>query len=1341
MKPTFSFLALGLWLATGCASAQTLEGYYYGHDSAPTGWEWQSPDSVAYNKLQPHARFFSFKTTDEARRVLPEHSSYVMNLDGRWRFHWVSQPSERPRDFMRPDFDASGWDLIDVPYSWNMAGIRPDSAWRYGLPIYSNQRVIFAHRVAPGDWKGGVMREPSKDWLTYQYRNEVGSYRRTFTLPKDWAGRDVHIHFDGVDSFFYLWVNGRYVGFSKNSRNLAEFDLTPYLNKPGKENVVAVEVYRHSDGSFLESQDMFRLPGIHRSVYLTAKPTVQVTDLVVETGFENDRTSTGRLKIKAALSNRSGKKQELSLRYKLYECELYSDDNHEFACDLPTQELKLGKEEETTLTGTIRDIEGIRPWSAERPQRYVLVGELKDKKGKTVETFSTYIGFREVEIKDTPADRDEFKLAGRYFYVNGQPVKLKGVNRHETNPTRGHAITREQMEQEVMLMKRGNINHVRNCHYPDDPYWYYLCDKYGIYLEDEANIESHEYYYGEASLSHVPEFKNQHVGRNMEMVRAHVNHPSIVIWSLGNEAGPGKNFVDAYNAIKAFDTSRPVQYERNNAIVDMGSNQYPAVDWVRGAVKGTYNIKYPFHISEYAHSMGNAVGNLADYWKAIESTNFFCGGAIWDWVDQAMNKYVPGSKTETFWAYGGDFGDKPNDGMFCMNGIMRPDLSPKAQYYEVKKVYQNVGVALTDTASFTIGIFNKNYFESLRDYDIVWSLWKNGCQVGATASLGALGETIGPRQQKSVRLDIDPATLDASAEYFIKVQFLQAGDKPWAKQGYVQMEEQLAVNTPAAQEAECTSHGTLTTREEEDSLLVEGEGFQAMFCKTTGELARLNYGGRELIAPQGGFRLDAFRAPTDNDNWACDSWVRAGLDRLHHKATACTVSKTKKGATVLAFTIESKADHTAQLRYSNRDRNPLDVYTIVEDEAEQPFKFTSNVVYTIFPDGTLSLKAAIGSNRPGLDLPRIGYTAKLDKRLDRFTYYGRGPVNNYNDRRTGQFIETHKQKVGDDIMLPKPQAMGNREEVRWCALTDESGHGVLFVADSLMSASALPWSQQELAGAAHPYQLPASGGTHLHLDAKVTGLGGNSCGQGGPLNADRTKASAHTFGFTIRPVNGGQFGERPLPAAGAEKPISIEQDKVGRVTLSSPEAGRTILYSLNGGKTLTYKAPFLFKQGGSVKVWYKDAGDKLSFTTQFDKIENVPLEVIYTSSYEPGEGNGSHLTDGDLNTIWHTQYGVTLAKYPHWVDFDAAEVKTMRGFTYTPRQDGANGRVKDYKIHVSQDGRTWKEIHNGSFPQGAGPHKVKFQTPVQARFVRFEALSEQNGQEYASGAEFAVQAD
>lgn len=1303
MKRTHLILFAGILCCSPAWADGTLGGYFYQQQEAPTGWEWQSPDSVAVNKQQPHAWFFSFRNIDEARKVLPENSSYWKSLDGMWKFHWAPNPDERPKDFFRTDYDVSKWDDIKVPMNWNMAGLQRDGKNKYGDPLYSNQRVIFQHSWQPmNDWKGGVMRTPPKDWMTYRNRNEVGSYRRTFTVPADWKGQEIYLNFDGVDSFFYLYINGKYVGFSKNSRNLAEFNITPYLNKEGEENTVAVEVYRHSDGSFLESQDMFRLPGIFRTVALTAKPQVQVRDFKAIPDLD-ETYSNAKLHITAQLQNLSKKAiKGYTIQYSLYANRLYSDENTLLSGVTASAKLagKLNAKGEIELEATLDAANKVNLWSAEAPHRYTLVGELKDAKGRTVQTFSTFVGFRKVEIKETPAEKDEFGLAGRYYYLNGQPIKLKGVNRHENNVKAGHTVSREQMEHEVFLMKRGNINHVRNCHYPDAPYWYYLCDKYGIYLEDEANIESHEYYYGKQSLSHVPEFRNAHIARNMEMVHATVNHPSVVIWSLGNEAGPGKTFVDCYNAIKAYDTSRPVQYERNNDIVDMGSNQYPSIAWVQGAVQGKYKLKYPFHISEYAHSMGNACGNLIDYWDAIESTNFFMGGAIWDWVDQALDKQDPATG-KTYWAYGGDFGkdNKPNDGMFCMNGIMRPDLTPKAQYFEVKKVYQNVGVKAIDMKQGQIEIFNKNYFEPLKNYQIVWSLYKDGVCVKKNQPLQGAKNIVGPREKGIYTLPYDYASLDANSEYFVTVQFLLGKDMPWAKKGYVQMEEQLRVkgaDVAAPSIAAVAKNGKAMKYQLDKAAKranITGENFQVAFDLNTGAIYSLKYGNQIIIKDGNGPQLDAYRAPTDNDAGIGyhNAWFKNGLYDLQHvvKSWTCTPNK-KDGTYKLDFTVESQGKEGCDVNYGNRDRDPESCYNFEKNKhalTDADLKFTSRQIYIIYKDGSIEMQSAIGANRSKVILPRIGYSMVLPSELNQYDYYGRGPVNNYNDRKTSQFIGWYHSPVAEQgIMLPKPQAQGNREEVRWCAVTNSQQQGVVFISDSTMSASALPWSQQELTLAAHPYQLPKSSGTHLHLDAKVTGLGGASCGQGGPLTPDQVRSTPTTFGFIIR------------PAVKSELPNLVKVSATGRKMV-------------------------------------KDIMQQMKQNQQ-----NTGLQIAFASSQEPDEGDAAYLVDGDPSTIWHTMYSITLAKYPHWVDFDAGKQKVIKGFTYLARQDGSlNGCIKDYEIYVSNDNKTWGEpVAKGSFEKTAKLQKVMFGKPVNARYVRLRALNEQSGQDYASGAEFTL---
>ena len=1275
---------LSLCLIAGtslCMAANTLSGFSYGNAEAPAGNEWESPESLAYNKEQPRATFWTFESLDKARLVLPQHSEYRISLDGEWKFHWSPTPDDRIVDFYKPDFNVSSWDNIEVPSNWNIAGIRKDGSKKYGTPIYVNQPVIFYHQVKPGDWKGGVMRTPPETWTTYKDRNEVGSYRRTFMVPEDWKDRECYIQFDGVDSFFYLWINGKYVGFSKNSRNAARFDISRFL--VAGENMVAVEVYRNSDGSFLEAQDMFRLPGIFRSVSVFSTSKIQIRDFRIIPDLTNDYTD-GALAISTDIRNLTGKDaKDLKITYRLYQNRLYSDENTPVEnAVVVTTPFNVSKGGESSQNITM-EVKNPKKWSAEQPWRYTLVAQLSDKTGKVLETVSAYVGFRKVELKEMTAEEDEFGLAGKYFLVNGKPVKLKGVNRHETNPSTGHYINHDRMLEEVMMMKRANINHVRNSHYPDDPYWYYLTDKYGIYLEDEANLESHEYYYGDASLSHVPEFRDAHVARNLEMVRSNVNSPSIVIWSLGNEAGPGENFVEAYNALKEFDDSRPVQYERNNNIVDIGSNQYPSVDWVRWAVKGDGNIKYPFHISEYAHSMGNAVGNLVDYWEAIESTNHFMGGAIWDWIDQSLYNY-DAATGEKYLGFGGDFGDYPNGGQFVMNGIIFGDMAPKPQYWEVKKVYQNVGVSKTDSLAKEIAVFNKNYFTPLDSYEVVWTLMEDGNPI-QTGKLDKVG-SVNAREKKNLPVPFDDSKLKPESEYFLDIEFRLAENTPWAEKGYVQMAEQLPVKSASGIPGvgDNQSGKKPSVSKDGNMINVTGENFKAQFDVTTGTLYSLLYDGKNIIVPGHGPELDAFRAYLNNDNWASSQWFANGLYNLKHKVTAFNQSKDKNGNPVLSFTVESQAPNGGKMQGNNGNTSGL--YSIDEEGFEpfsdEDFKLTANQVWTIYPDGSIEMNASIGSNMPWVVLPRLGYTLEVPDNFATFTYYGRGPEENYNDRKTGQFVGKYSAQVKDMATeYTRPQSNGNREEVRWAALTD-GNEGVLFVAPEGMSATAIPYTEMEIFKANHPYKLPNTDRTVMHLDLGVTGLGGNSCGQGGPLKQDRVMADRHRFSFIIRPAMQAQIEQKAKVTGSGVIPEEV--------VINLPE--------------------------------------------------KADLEAIYTSSFEPDYGEGTNLTDGDPTTIWHTMYSVTVAAYPHWVDFDAGEQKVIEGFSYLPRQDDNNtGNVKDYEIYVSDNTDDWgSPVAKGSFENNFRKKKVMFDKPVKGRYIRFKALNAQNGREYASGAEFEI---
>ena len=1271
LKISSACLLMALW---PCAWAQhtPLGGFAYGDKEAPTGKEWESVEELALNKEYPRAYFFSFDNEAQAAQVRPEKSPYWLSLNGQWRFHWCKTPDERPKDFYKTNYDASGWDMTPVPSNWNVQGIQKDGKLKYGLPIYVNQPVIFYHERKVDDWRQGVMRTPPQTWTTYEYRNEVGSYIRYFEVPREWKGREVYIDFDGVDSFFYLWINGKYVGFSKNSRNAASFNISKYLKKG--QNKLAVEVYRNSDGSFLESQDMFRLPGIFRTVALRSTPKVQIRNLNVLT--DTDNLSDWQLKVTAEVRN-LGKKEakDYRLQYAVYKNILYKDDAQKVDALQATTEVQAVAPNAIEKVSAAIDVKQPDMWSAEAPNRYVLVAQLVDKKGKVIEAASTYFGFRKVEIKDTKAEDDSFGNAGRYFYVNGKPIKLKGVNRHETHPEQGHVVTHAQMEEEVMLMKRANINHVRCSHYPPDPYWFYLSDKYGIYLEDEANIESHEYYYGKESLSHPKEWEKAHTARVVEMVEAAYNSPSIVIWSLGNEAGPGQNFVTAYNHLKTLDTSRPVQYERNNDIVDMGSNQYPSVAWVKGAATGKYDIKYPFHISEYAHSMGNAVGNLADYWEAIESSNYICGGAIWDWVDQALTNYTPDGKP--YAAYGGDFGDFPNDGQFVMNGIIFANRSPKPQYYEVQKVYQNIKVKKLSFDTFQIT--NKSYFEPMEGYEGVWKLYRNGELVEERSF------DVSPlKPQMKGIVTIAPKRMDSKSEYIVVIEFRQAADRPWAKQGFVQAREQFIIQEAGQKPAIATVAKGNALELSPDKKMIVGKDFSVMFDFDKGTIETLRYGNNTIIE-NSGLALNAFRAFTNNDRWAYQQWFAKGLHNLQHKALAKSVKANADGSYSYSFTVQSQAPNAAKIEGGTASGRNKIVELTDRPFTDADFRFVTNQVFTVYPDGSIEVQASIASNDDFVNLPQLGYLVTMPKTYFRFTYYGRGKQDNYPDRKSGAFLGIYESDVLKEAAnFPKPQDVGHHQDSRWAALTNMRGAGAIFVGTQPMDVAALPYTAQEMTLAGHPFELPNPSATYLQLNIATTGVGGNSCGPT-PLQRDRVMATQHRFGFIIRPAQA-KLAEAANVSASTEAPAFV----AGLINRST-----------------------------------------------------IPMKVIFASSEEVGAGNATHLVDGNPNTIWHSAYSVTVAKHPHWVDFDLSKEVSFKGISYLPRTDEAgNGDVKDFSISISDDAKTWKEVHKGSFSYNRGTvQQVLFKSPVKARYVRFTALSEQYGQDFASGAEFGLIAE
>ncbi|TRX70732.1 discoidin domain-containing protein, partial [Carboxylicivirga sp. M1479] len=760
------------------------------------------------------------------------------------------------------------------------------------------------------------------------------------------------------------------------------------------------------------------------------------------------------------------------------------------------------------------------------------------------------------------------------------------------------------------------------------------------------------------------------------------------------------------------------------------------------AVTGEMNIKYPFHISEYAHSMGNACGNLIDYWNAIESTNFFCGGAIWDWIDQAVYNYREDGTR--YLAYGGDFGDKPNSGQFVMNGILFAERDLKPQYYEVKKVYQHIGFNAFDIKEGEIEIFNKYYFKSLADYNLSWSLWENGTEI----ENGQLAfEPIAARTKTTVNLPYDFDKFKAGSEYFVKLQLTLKNNEPWADKGFVEAEEQFLLKAktevPAMAAVAKAAGGQVKLTDAANNIKeVSGQNFIAKFNMADGSLYGLAYNGQLIIADGNGPKLDAFRAFVNNDTWGYKSWYEKGLHNLQHKAIDSKIRSNADGTTTLAFTVVSQAPNAAK-QHGGTSGNVLSVEELTNEKfGEDDFRFVTNQIWTVYPDGSVELQSSITTNDEQFVLPRLGYSMTIPKVYENLTYYGRGPIGNYNDRKTAQNIQKYTTTVAEELVnFPKPQDMANHEETRWCALTNNRHVGALFVAADEMVVSALPYTAQDMGTAAHIYELPEPGDITLHLDMKVTGLGGASCGQGAPLKHDRVYAGQNDFGFIIRPA-GEDLDQIAHVTPSGVVPVTITRSANGKVKISSTKEDAQYIYAVNGGKAKAYSVPFSMREAGTIKAWFK--GNKYSEVSMtFNKIEKIETRVVFVSSEEPGAGTAAtNLVDGDPSTTWHTMYSVTVAQFPHWVDFDCGEAKTIKGFTYQPRQSGRNGDIKDYTIHVSMDGENWGEpVHEGQFSKDKKEKRVLFKEPLKARYMRFTGVSSQNGQDFAGGAEFGILAE
>jgi beta-galactosidase len=1011
--------------------------------------DWENPEVVGRNKEPGHGTLMVYPDVETALGCDPTASPYFQSLNGNWKFNCVSKPADRPVDFYRPDFDVSQWAEIPVPSNWEMHG--------YDKPIYLNIR--YPHPTNP-------------PYIAHDY-NPVGSYRRQFTIPDSWDGRQVFLHFDGVISAFYLWVNGKMVGYSEDSMTPAEFNVTPYLKKG--ENTLAAQVYRWCDGSYLEDQDMFRLSGIYRNVYLFAAPSVHIRDFHVRAALD-EQYKDGVLQIRPKLATYS----RTETKGWTVQAQLYDGKQAVLSQPLSIEADRILNESypqrDNVRFGLLRTtVPNVKPWSDEAPNLYTLVLTLCDAQGKVVEAESCRVGFRTVEIKDGQ------------FFVNGRSIKFFGVNRHEHDPDTGKAVSVERMIEDIKLMKAHNINAVRTSHYPNDPKWYELCDQFGIYVMDEANLETHGV---GGLLANIPAWHTSFVDRAIRMVERDKNHASVVIWSLGNESGCGPNHAAMAGWIHDYDPTRPVHYEGaagepfDYPYVDMISRMYERIP---GIIRlATNNDTRPMILCEYAHAMGNSVGNLPEYWQAIRSHKRLIGAYIWDWVDQGIRKKSPDGAS--YWGYGGDFGDNPNDGNFCCNGLVQPDRKPNPSLAEVKKVYQRIHVTPADLSARLVFIENEYDFRSL---DFVDGAWELRCD-DRVIQQGKLPKlTLGPRQTQKIEIPFDKPSVQPGAEYWLKVAFTLADDAPWAAKGHVVAWDQIQVpvDVPPATVVAVDRMTQASLRDQGNTYTVSGGDFVVTIGKASGAIESLKFKGAELVA--GPLVPNFWRPPIDNDNGnqmprRLGAWKNAGPERTVESIAAEQVSPQ-----LVRITAQAKLPVGDGTKY--------------------------RTVYDVYGSGDIVVEASMEPAGRPPELPRFGMQMALPGAYSTMTWLGRGPHENYWDRNSGAAVGLYSGSVEELLhVYTRPQESSNRTDVRWLTLTDNNGAGLLAVGMPLLSVSAWPYSMADLEKATHIHNLPRRDFVTLNLDYRQMGVGGDDSWGARPHPEYTLPARPYSYRFRLK---------------------------------------------------------------------------------------------------------------------------------------------------------------------------------------------------------------------------------
>lgn len=1245
--------------------------------------EWNDVKITQLNRENACAIAIPFESENSLLTNSMEQSNYYLSLNGVWKFKWAADPSKKPAGFYEPAFNVSSWDDIDVPLNWQIYGVRNGKNW--DKPLYVNTRYPFTY-----DNNYSVMADRPTDY-TYNnnMKNPVGSYRREFTIPANWDGRDIFVRFNGAGPGYYLWVNGQQVGYSEDSLLPSEFKITDFVTTGT--NVISVQVYRFTSGSFLECQDFWRFSGIHRDVFLWSAPKTQIRDYFFTSNLDNTYTNAS-VNIDVEISGVAITNSKITAKL--------LDNGTAFA----TTELNSPQIGKNTISFQVNSP---KKWSAEIPNLYDLVLTLEDGSSHVIDIRGGKVGFKKVEI----GSKGE-------LLINGKRMIFHGVNRHDHSEINGRTVSKEEMERDVKTMKQLNINAVRTSHYPDSPYFYELCDKYGLYVLAEANVECH----GNTGLSSVELFRKPMVERNQNHVKRFRNHVSIFIWSYGNESGNGNNFEYVEKAIKELDKTRLTHYEGNSQWSDVSSTMYASIDYIKSTGEQRLKESNPRpHIQcENSHAMGNAMGNVREFYELYEKYPALTGEFIWDWKDQGIKMPVPNKPNEYYWAYGGDFGDSPNDGSFCTNGVVFADNTFSAKSYSTKKIYQPIDFfAKEDKTTFILK--NKRAFKSVDDLEIYYSILEDGKVIKKEK----LDVTLNGGASTEITISALPETPKPEAEYFICFNAYQKEATWWAEKGYEVAGEQIKLKDACKPVAQINNAGTLSVNTTTDQITVSGTHFAAIFSKSKGTLIQYTYNGKQLINQA--LSLNVFRLPTENDKAQASNWDNLGLRALTVKAGTWSI---KENSNTVDLSIEN-------------------TYT-----AKAPIAFNTQLLFKVASDGNIYVSSVVSPKVKNTILPRIGYRLEMPKDFEKLSWFGRGPWESYVDRKEACFEGVYNSTVTEQWeKYVLPQETGNKEDVRWMSLTDVSGDGLLFVAPQKMSASATHFRPEDIYRdrnnrEKHPYQakLKFCENTVVSLNALMRGLGNASCGPD-VLQQYELKANNTISNFIIMPVSGNLNNEQLSEKARIDFPISnpveINRNQQAKIELKTTTPNARIFYSINNGNFQPYIGAFEFSTAGNIKSYCEADGFLASITTSADFnlfVDKSQWKVVSYSSQASGE-EALKAIDGNENTIWHTRWGTNEPMHPHEIIVDMNKTYRVEVFNYTGRQDGENGRIKEYEIYFSNNPKIWgSPAAKGEFANTSALQSVIISSKPEARYFKLIAKSEANAKAWASASELGIEA-